>query len=59
MKLFFAVLLLLPLFIFLSGAVIKLLWWACGVGDWTGLGALPWGPAIFIGMVCGKYWSSK
>lgn len=29
---------------------IKVLWHLTGMGEWTGLGPLPWGAALFLGL---------
>lgn len=44
---------LVPLAILLGAAITKFLWWACDMGAWTGLGHLPWGPAVFLALVLG------
>lgn len=50
---FFALLILLPLILLFGATVTKLLWWVCNMGAWTGLGHLPWGPAVFLALVLG------
>lgn len=32
----------------LRTALIKLLWWLCEMGPWTGVGPLPWTTALFL-----------
>ena len=49
----FALFILFPLVVLFGATVTELLWWACQMGSWTGLGHLPWGPAVFLSLVIG------
>ena len=40
-------------------ALVKGLWWICGMAEWTGLGPLPWGAAFFIVLVFGSTGASS
>lgn len=54
MKYIILVLGFLLLFVFcavLGAAVVKFLWFVTGMGEWTTMGSLPWGPSFFISLV--------
>ena len=48
-KLVVAVFLIVVVAVF-GAAIVKLMWWLCGMEAWLGL-PLPWGPAFFISAV--------
>ena len=39
------------LLVLFAAVAIKLLWFGTSMGMWTGLGEIPWGPAIFLGIL--------
>lgn len=49
----FGILILFPLLVLLGATIMKVLWYLCDMGAWTGLGHLPWGPAVFLALVLG------
>jgi len=58
-RLLFIIFLLVPFAIGLATAIVKGLWWLCGVGEWTGMGDMPWTVALFIVLIFGSSGSSK
>ena len=38
----------IPLALCAITAILKSLWYVCGMGEWTGLGEMPWGAAFFF-----------
>jgi len=56
---FLLLLLLIPGLFLLAAGIIKFAWWVTGMGDWTGLGIIPWGPAFFMALLGGGIIKSK
>ena len=54
-----AIVLLIAAITCLGAAMVKGLWWICGVAEWTELGPLPWGVAFFIVLVFGATGASS
>lgn len=42
----------------LGAAIVKGAWWLTGMGAWTGLGPIPWGPSFFISLLFASVRSS-
>lgn len=59
MNRFLVSLALAPLILFVATAALKLLWDWCGMGPWTGLGELPFGPAIFLSLILAAPFAAK
>lgn len=47
---FFSFVAFVVISLFISAVALKVIWYLTEMGDWTGLGSLPWGPAVFLAL---------